>query len=65
MGFRGAARRRGEFLTEWFDLNTTTNALIDGRMTGGDLARLATSVLVWVVIPMGAGVLRVLRREVR
>ena len=54
----------GEVLAEWFDLNTTTNALMAGDMTGGDAARLAVSMIFWIVIPMTAGVVRVIRKEV-
>ncbi|AWS47339.1 ABC transporter permease subunit [Streptosporangium sp. 'caverna'] len=54
----------GEVLAEWFDLNTTTDALMAGDMTGGDTARLAVSTIFWIVIPMAAGVVRVTRKEV-
>ncbi|WP_371782343.1 hypothetical protein [Streptosporangium subroseum] len=54
----------GEVLAEWFDLNTTTDALMAGDMTGGDAARLAVSMIFWIVIPMTAGVMRVTRKEV-
>ncbi|MEV0998986.1 hypothetical protein [Nonomuraea sp. NPDC050202] len=55
----------GGTLAEWLDLNTASNALMDGNMGGGDAVRLAASVAVWVVIPMAVGVLRVLRRDVQ
>ncbi|MCC5576571.1 ABC transporter permease [Microtetraspora sp. AC03309] len=54
----------GEILAEWFDLNTTATPLMDGDMTGGDAARLATSTILWIVIPMTAGMVRVIRKEV-
>ncbi|SNT56088.1 hypothetical protein SAMN05216276_106319 [Streptosporangium subroseum] len=54
----------GEVLAEWFDLNTTTDALMSGAMTGGDAARLAVSMIFWIVIPMTAGVVRTVRKEV-
>jgi hypothetical protein len=60
----GGLGATGEVLAEWFDLNTTTNALMAGDMTGGDAARLAVSMIFWIVIPMTAGVARVIRKEV-
>ncbi|MGW3349126.1 hypothetical protein ACWDA3_38000 [Nonomuraea rubra] len=55
----------GATLAEWLDLNTASNALMDGSMGAGDAARLAAAVAVWVVIPMAVGVLRVLRKDVQ
>jgi ABC-2 type transport system permease protein len=49
----------GRTLAAWLDLGTTTNALTGGEPTGGDLARLAVSALVWIVVPMTAGILRI------
>ncbi|MGR6917875.1 ABC transporter permease [[Actinomadura] parvosata] len=63
-GFVTGLGSTGELLAEWLDLNTATNALMDGSVAGGDVARLASAVLVGVVIPAGVGVLRVLRKEV-
>ncbi|WP_406313631.1 hypothetical protein OHA77_35310 [Streptosporangium sp. NBC_01639] len=54
----------GEVLAGWFDLGVTTDPLMAGDMTGGDAVRLAVSVTFWIVVPMAAGVLRVIRREV-
>ncbi|MFI7638378.1 hypothetical protein [Nonomuraea sp. NPDC049400] len=54
----------GEVLAGWLDLNSTTNPLMNGGMTGGELARLATSALVWIAIPMAVGVLRVSRKDI-
>ncbi|WP_197048514.1 hypothetical protein [Streptosporangium roseum] len=54
----------GKVLTEWFDLNTTATPLTAGDMTGGDAARLIVSTISWIVMPMTAGVVRVLRKEV-
>lgn len=54
----------GEVLAGWLDLNTTTGPLVAGDMAGGDVARLAVSTVFWIVIPMTAGVVRVLRRDV-
>ncbi|RVX41860.1 hypothetical protein EDD27_4442 [Nonomuraea polychroma] len=54
----------GEVLTEWLDLGTAAAPLMSGDMTGGDTARLAVSVIFWIVIPMTLGVARVTRKEV-
>ncbi|GLY06255.1 ABC transporter permease [Actinoplanes sp. NBRC 101535] len=50
--------------SEWLDLNFTSQALTNPDMTGGEWSRLAVSATVWVVIPLVAGVVRVLRQEV-
>ncbi|WP_229073291.1 ABC transporter permease [Actinoplanes sp. DH11] len=49
---------------EWLDLNVTSQAMTAPDMTGGEWARLAASVALWVVLPLVLGVVRVLRREV-
>ncbi|MDP9849568.1 hypothetical protein [Streptosporangium lutulentum] len=54
----------GKALAGWLDLNTTANPLMAGDMTGGDAARLAVSAIVWIVVPMTAGAVRVIRKEV-
>ena len=54
----------GAALAEWLDLNTTAAPLASGDMTWGEGARLATSAVFWIALPMAAGVVRVLRKEV-
>ncbi|MEV4011538.1 hypothetical protein AB0J35_13635 [Nonomuraea angiospora] len=54
----------GETLAAWLDLNATTNPLMGGAWAWETAARLATSVLAWIVIPGGLGVLRVVRKDV-
>jgi hypothetical protein len=39
-------------------------ALRTQELTGGQWARLGVSVLVWVLVPLVAGLVRLLRREV-
>ena len=46
----------------WLDINRTSLPLTDAALTGGEWARFATSVALWV--PLVAGTVRVLRREV-
>ncbi|MCM4079632.1 ABC transporter permease [Paractinoplanes hotanensis] len=49
---------------EWLDINTTTTAMSEAGMTGGEWARVGVSAAVWVLVPLVIGVWRVLRREV-
>lgn len=49
----------------WLNINLTTMPLISGQMTGTDWAKLGTSVLVWVGLPLAIGTRRVLTREVK
>ncbi len=49
----------------WADINVTSVPLNEAAaMTGGEWARLATAVAIWVALPLILGTLRVLRREV-
>jgi hypothetical protein len=52
----------------WLDTGLTTAPLVEpptaGELTAGQWARLAVSVLVWVGIPLVAGLVRTVRREV-
>ena len=49
----------------WLDLNVTSVPLMEaGTMSGGEWARFAASCAVWVLLPLVAGTVRVLRREV-
>ncbi|MEU4425367.1 ABC transporter permease [Actinoplanes sp. NPDC024001] len=60
----------GEIVTKladaakWLDLNVTSQALSEADATGGEYARLAVSAALWVVLPLVAGFVRVLRKEV-
>jgi ABC-2 type transport system permease protein len=48
----------------WLDLNETSTPLGEPGMTAGQWYRLGVSVAVWVVVPLLAGTVRMLRREV-
>jgi ABC-2 type transport system permease protein len=48
----------------WLDINLTTAPLAEGPMSDGQWARLGVSAAVWVLVPLIAGTVRVLRREV-
>lgn len=49
----------------WLNINLTTIPLMSGEMTGTEWAKLGTSVLVWVGLPLAIGTRRVLTREVK
>ncbi len=48
----------------WLDPSITMDPLNGSEMTAGQWGRLAVTVLVWVAVPLVAGLLRTLRREV-
>ncbi|KGM13380.1 ABC transporter permease [Cellulomonas bogoriensis] len=50
--------------SEWLDINMTLLPLMAGEMTGGDWSRLATSVALWVALPLAVGLWRTGLREV-
>jgi ABC-type transport system involved in multi-copper enzyme maturation permease subunit len=50
----------------WIDLGTSQQPLFDGsNLTGEQWAQVATGTLIWVVLPFVAGLVRVLRAEVK
>jgi ABC-type transport system involved in multi-copper enzyme maturation permease subunit len=52
-------------LQPWIDFNDAQNPLIQGHLTGEQVAHLATSGALWLVLPMVFGVWRLLRAEVK
>jgi ABC-2 type transport system permease protein len=52
-------------LRPWIDFNAAQTPLLDGTMTGEDWGYLVVSGLLWLVLPLGIGVWRVLRAEVK
>ncbi|MEU8610884.1 ABC transporter permease [Actinoplanes sp. NPDC048791] len=48
----------------WVDINVTSMPLSEPGMTGDQWARFGVAALVWVVLPLVAGTVRMLRREV-
>jgi ABC-2 type transport system permease protein len=50
---------------EWLDLNAAMEPLAGGSVAGDDWGKLATSSVVWIVVPMVLGTIRLLRREVK
>lgn len=62
----GATIKALEKTAQWLDTGATTEPLVSGEatMTGESWAKLATSVAVWVVLPLVLGLVRLHRREV-
>jgi ABC-2 type transport system permease protein len=50
---------------EWLDTSRTMQPLVDDTMAGGDWARLATSVALWVGVALVIGLLRLRRSELK
>lgn len=50
---------------EWVDTRLTFEPLVDGAMAGGDWARLAVSVAIWLGIPLLIGLARLRRSELK
>ncbi len=50
---------------EWLNLNGTMEPLSSGTLSGDGWGKLATSALVWIVLPLAVGTVRLLRREVK
>lgn len=49
----------------WFDPTRTTSPLTDDTMSGHQWARLGTTVLLWIVVPLAVGAWRIARDEVQ
>lgn len=50
---------------EWLDTNRTLAPLMEGDFQAGDWAKPVTSILVWVILPMVLGLIRLQRSEVK
>ncbi|MGK5738603.1 ABC transporter permease [Micromonospora sp. URMC 103] len=48
----------------WLDTGRTMEPLFNGSLTGEQWSRVAVSLLVWLAVPLAAGLVRTLRREV-
>ncbi|GIJ19838.1 ABC transporter permease [Micromonospora lutea] len=49
---------------EWLDTGRTMEPLFTAEVTAGQWQRLAVSLLLWMVVPLVAGMIRTMRREV-
>ena len=52
-------------LQPWIDFNFAQTPLFEGNTSGEEWAQLGTSGLIWFVLPLTAGVLLILRSEVK
>jgi len=52
------------WVRDWLDLSTTSAPMSDGGLSGEGWLRLATSVALWLVLPMAVGWVRIQRTEV-
>jgi hypothetical protein len=52
-------------VVRWLDIGQTTIPLSEGMVSGTEWARIGTSVAVWVLIPLIAGLVRLPRSEVK
>jgi ABC-2 type transport system permease protein len=50
-------------VSDWIDMSTTFNWVLENEW-GGHVAQISVSVLFWVVVPLAAGVVRTVRRDV-
>jgi ABC-2 type transport system permease protein len=55
--------RTSQLVAEWLDYSTTFNWLLNGEWSG-HRTQILTSVILWVAIPLAAGLVRTLRREI-
>ncbi len=56
----GAASK---LVAEWIDMSTTFNWVLENEW-GGHVPQISVSVLFWVGVPLAAGVVRTMRRDV-
>jgi hypothetical protein len=52
-------------VADWLDLNSAMEPLVGGTVAGDGWGKLATSSLVWIVIPLVLGSIRLIRRELK
>jgi ABC-2 type transport system permease protein len=50
-------------VSEWIDMATTFNWVLESEW-GGHVPQIAISILFWIVVPLAAGVVRTMRRDV-
>jgi ABC-2 type transport system permease protein len=55
--------RASQLVAEWLDYSTTFNWLLNGQWSG-HTSQILVSVTLWVAIPLAAGLLRTVRREI-
>ena len=50
-------------VADWIDMSTTFNWVLENNW-GGHVPQISVSVLFWVAVPLAAGVVRTIRRDV-
>ena len=50
-------------VADWIDMSTTWNWVLENKW-GGHVPQISVSVLFWVAVPLAAGVVRTIRRDV-
>ncbi len=50
-------------VADWIDMSTTWSWVLENRW-GGHVPQISVSVLFWVAVPLAAGVVRTIRRDV-
>jgi len=53
-----------DWMRDWLDLSTTTMPMYEGELSGQGWAQVATSVGLWIVVPMAVGWWRINRTEI-
>lgn len=64
-GFLAASQQWFRDLQPWVDFNYAQSALFDGTMSGEQWANLAVAGLIWLILPLTAGLILVMRSEVK
>ena len=52
-------------LAPWVDFQAAQGPLFDGPMHGSDCAHLVLSGFIWLIVPLGIGLWRIRRAEVK
>ncbi|MBB3675278.1 ABC transporter permease [Modestobacter versicolor] len=53
-----------DWVRDWLDLGTTSQPMFEGELDGQGWVQLATSAVVWIVLPMAIGWVRIQRSEI-
>jgi ABC-type transport system involved in multi-copper enzyme maturation permease subunit len=55
--------RASQLVADWLDYSTTFNWLLNGEWSG-HASQILVSMIIWIAIPLGAGLVRTVRREI-
>jgi hypothetical protein len=59
-----ALGQASSLISEWVDPSTMLNSVLKGEWSG-QTAQILVAVIVWVAVPLGVGLVRTVRREVK